>query len=535
MLGASIVIGAVGLVLRAWSPGSVVRTTDETRWVQRSLAFGEALRVGDVSGMTTGPLGEHITRPGITTMWLGHAGFELADSSLPFVGDLGGLDVAQALVAVVCGIALVPFVLVAARVVGGRAAIVAGGLLAVEPFAVAHSRVLHTDGMVTAFVAVALVGVVATTAEAAREARGEVEPTRSRAGSSTVLAVVTGLFAALAVLTKISAVVVLAPAAVVPVVALASAWRDPARGAVARRLGRATVLVVVVGAVTAAVLWPAILVDPFDSARALADSTSLADRTSQRFFLGHVRSHGDARFYVVTSVVRSSAWFVLLGGAALGWLVTCAVRRADVRWPEPLVWCLIAPVGVYAFAITVSEKQYDRYALPIVPVVSLVIGTAVAQLVAGLGGRAAAWLRATGWIAFAGVALWTASLAPHALAHVNPLVGGERAAERIPLGWGEGKEWVLDRLDQDRRARGGARCPRVAVRGGLLLLCGREDFDWIDGSKPPPDYVVVYVYERQRGRTVAEDRWLAEHGQLVDELVIDGVTYAEIWRPASAR
>jgi hypothetical protein len=56
-----------------------------------------------------------------------------------------------------------------------------------------------------------------------------------------------------------------------------------------------------------------------------------------------------------------------------------------------------------------------------------------------------------------------------------------------------------------------------------------QDFAWLDGSTAPPDYVVIYIGDRQLGNTAKEERVLAERGTLVDKLELGGETYVELW------
>lgn len=187
---------------------------------------------------------------------------------------------------------------------------------------------------------------------------------------------------------------------------------------------------------------------------------------------------------------------------------------------------------VYGLTITFSSKQYDRYYLPLMPFAALFVGVALSRLVGDLPSTWRWRMPPTGLGALAAMAIWTSSLAPYPASHVNPLAGGQQTAvDRIPLGWGEGKEWAVQRLPE----LGPDPCPVVSARGGLLYYFCRQDFEWLASGAPPPDYVVVYVFQRQQGLTEAEDRYLARHGQLVDALAIGGVNYVEIWDPDPSR
>ena len=173
-----------------------------------------------------------------------------------------------------------------------------------------------------------------------------------------------------------------------------------------------------------------------------------------------------------------------------------SVRHVGDRLPRRVTLQLWVPPLVYTAVIAVSDKHYDRYLLPLLPFVVLGIGCMAVRATAKVDGFVAG---AIGWTAFGIAAIWTSMLAPFAISHVDPLVGGQRAAaERIPLGWGEGIETVMARIPREP-----GECPSVsspwsiAQRGCFepgLLVAGR--------LHRAADYVVIYIGDRQLGNTV---------------------------------
>ena len=127
------------------------------------------------------------TVPGVTTMWAGTLGYTsvsvahavgLADAPKTFAGSV--LRASRFFVALWCSIALGLFVAVAALLVGRRASLVAGVLLATEPFLVGHSDVLHTDALVAMFGALSAVSLLAGLRARRPVAQPEIRWTRSR-------------------------------------------------------------------------------------------------------------------------------------------------------------------------------------------------------------------------------------------------------------------------------------------------------------------------------------------------------------------
>ena len=512
-LKAPLLLVVVACALRLWMPGPALFTLDELNWSARSERFGDAVAAGDLASANVGPADEEATRPGVTTMWIGVLG-ERAAEARPLGTEATTTRWTHALMGLVTALLLWPFVVLAARLVGRRAAVVAGGLVAVEPLLVGHSAIQHTDALVTMAYGLAAVALIAAL-EARREEDletpdGPATPWWRRA--SVRLGAVFGAAAALGCLTKLSILPLLAAL----VVTLLVVHR---RGLEVVGAGAAAFVVVTL------VAWPALWVDPMANLRATIGSGELATSPSRHLFLGSVVEGGDWRFYAVELWFRASPW--LLVGALVALAATIA-RRLSGRTalvPRRVAWPLGLPALVYLVVISLSDKQYGRYLLPLLPVAAIGLGVVAAALVERVG--APRWARVGGWAGFAAAAVFTAALAPYAIAFVDPLVGGQRRAEdAIQLGWGEGREVVL--AEYLRRADGG--CPTWSAAGPMLLACPGQDLGWLDGDDPPPRYVFTYVGDRQLGIEPPElRRQLAEHGELLLAARIDGVPYAELW------
>jgi hypothetical protein len=502
----------VAAALRSWMPGPPIFTVDELSWSARSERFAAALADGDLATANVGPADEPATRPGVTTMWVGVLGDELADAD-PLGLDVEALRWTHVLMGLVCAAMLWPFVVLAARLVGRAAALVAGGVVAVEPLMVGHSAIQHTDALVTMSLAVTAVAMIAAFEAHRAEVASEGAEVWWRR-TEVRLAAVAGAFAALGCLTKLSALPILG-ALVLTLLAV-------------HRRGAAILLTASVAFVLVALLlWPALWVDPVANVRATLGSGELASEPSRHLFLGAAVTGGDWRFYPVELWFRASPWLLLGSAGAAGW----AAWRWARRWRPPLLPRRVAlplaiPGVAYVLVITVSEKQYARYLLPLLPFVAIGLGVTAAALVTRLGSPR--WTRPVGWGALAVAALFTASLAPYAIAFADPLVGGQRAAEEaIQLGWGEGREVVL--AEYLRRAEGS--CEPWSATGPWLLDCPRrQDFGWLEGDDAPPRFVLLYIADRQLGVEPPGLRpYLAEHGALIASADVGGVDYAELW------
>lgn len=523
-----LVIFVVTLGLRLWMPGPTILTTDEVNWLQRSKDFRVAVATGDFEAAVAAPRGVPATRPGVPTMWLGAIAVHSLGPPFEYRDDLQRRR-GQQLMAVWCSLWLLPLMLATRRLFGPRVALITGGLLAVEPLLVGHSRLLHTDAALTVTAATAALALLAAF-EALRSELQVADQTAWWRSPSTHWAVLAGVAGSMAVLTKLSALPLLVPLGATAVgVHVALGWRERRgadRHAWLQPLAQATRLALTTATTTiivALAIWPALWADPIEAITVSVEAAKLASDASPRLFLGEVIARGDWRFYPVAAYFRTSAW--LFVGAIAAVLLTIK-RRASGR-PRQMSRRLAIGLAAYTFpyliVISTAEKQYGRYLLPLLPIGAIAVAVVAASVVERF--RPRRLVPVTGWAALAATALWTSSLAPYQISHVDPLVGGQRVAVRnIPLGWGEG----LERFDL-----GGERCDSYWAQGNFwaFVFCSRVDDSWLDGDADPPEYIGRYVTEVQIAETDPRlDAYLRDHAELVFTAKMGGFAYAEVWR-----
>ncbi|NLE77370.1 MAG: hypothetical protein GX605_11545, partial [Chloroflexi bacterium] len=302
--------------------------------------------------------------------------------------------------------------------------------MALDPFLIGHARVLHTDGPETAFLTLSLLALLV----ALRPDEGQSPPPMGWLFLS-------GLLAGWAVLAK-------APAAIMaPFAILLMAWqlsRD--RGLSRKSLWRLAQAGLVWGAAAAAgffVGWPAMWVDPIGTLQKMLGLAGRFARTPHidNFFLGqHLRDPGPL-FYPLSLAMRTTpvVWLGLLGALPL-------LRR---RQPRTLpLGALILFVCFYGAAMSVGAKKFERYLLPVYPVLAMVaaagwaqIGVWAARVRPRGGARATTAVAAVVALAAAAQAVSALPYQPHYLVYANPLLGGPpQAAQWLPIGWGEGLE-----------------------------------------------------------------------------------------------
>lgn len=440
---AGLVLFLVSLLPRLTAVNRYI-TPDELIWVYRSVQFREALLAGAwADTLTTG-------HPGVITMWLGSlaislqmvfsaesvpvyewithvAWYEPSNIELfPHLADF--LSAGRVAVAVVNSAGLVGVWLLASRLwQSEKVAWFVAGLLALDPFVVGLSGLLHVDGLMTTFTLLSLLLLALTLKEADKR------------------------WVVLGAVTAVCAILSKSPALLLGIVwGVSFIWmrgRGEWTWGQFLRLGFLWVGVLLVALFVG---FPALWSSPADVAELIQNNANRHIETALRptFFMGEMAFEHGPLFYPVALLFRISP-LVLLG------LLLAGVRSWRGRVSgNHAVW-LLWPV-LFVLAITLAEKKFDRYALPAIP--ALII-------MAGLGWH---WglhtMQKKQWLwAVLGVQLvWLLWALPYPLLAYNPLVGGLPAAEKVlTVGWGEGVSQAAHWLDEQ--------APNGTARAGLPL------------------------------------------------------------------
>jgi hypothetical protein len=532
-----ITLGVLGIafVLRAYTALASFETADERGWMARSSRFWGALSSLDFAGTSAGSQGRGDSLPGVTTMWIGSlarglwsagAAIGFWDSHDPasqgggsgFTYTRSGLNIAQLVMALATSVLIALVVLLLVAWVGRTAAAVAGVLMATEPFLVAHGAILHTDELLALFGLAALVAAALTVGL----------PNVTRWAGQKRTAALTGALLAAAVLTKAEAVMLfLPPLALLLGWAAVRAWGrrgigDGGWGPLVRMVFFALLTAGVVFVVANPALWG----DPMGQMRLLIKAAIGGDAGGERqFFLGESVLTPGPTFYLVALPLRVTPW--LLFGAVVS-LVAIWLHPTTRRFGVALVLMAVPPLAW----LSISARQFDRYGLVLVLLLTVIVGVVVAGLADGLASgereRPMKWI---GLGAGGVVALYALIVAPWGLAYFNPALGGSgKADDTLRIGWGEGVE-KAGGLVSEAVAEAGGSCDDVTVAGYWSLVpqerCGK-----LPVAGEEPDYVVVYVSARQ-GQPERTARVTAGR-EVVADASIRGVTYVQVYGPRAA-
>jgi hypothetical protein len=411
-------------------------TPDELNWIHRSVRFREALLDGRwAETLVSG-------HPGVTTAWAGALGISvqvavrpadravydwithlawLSPDLIPAFPRLASfLTAGRLLVAVTTSLGVVAISLLARSLLGQRTALLAGFLLALDPFTAGLSGLFHVDGLVTTLSTLSLLALAAGHGRASGR---RTHFTLAGAGGLAALATLTKSPSAL--LVPFSGLILFLPVFGKP--AEGTPWRKRLR----EFLGGGGIWAAGF-LVTAALVLPALWAAPAQVLDTVlgAASRHAGDALRPTFFLGQVELDHGPLFYPVVLLFRLGP-LVLLGLGAAFWLF---LRGHDhLRSRSALILLLWALL--FLALITPAEKKFDRYALPAIPPLILLAAVAWEAVVRDRGRLKLAMPLSL--VLLQAVLLLLAL--PYPLAAFNRLLGGADVAEKVmAVDWGEG-------------------------------------------------------------------------------------------------
>lgn len=534
------------LIVVIWLPRGLALdhfvTLDERKWLARSGNFYHALTHGDWAHTFQR---EH---PGVTIMWAGTAGFLWryptyareapgqfgwsGEEIEPFLRTHGHeplelLTAGRVLVVLGITAVLAAALLAAVRLMGGLPALIGFLLIALDPFHVALSRLLHLDGLMSSLMLLSLLAFL----------------NYLYCGRRRFDLVVSAIAAGLGWLTK-SPAFFLAPFA--GLLMLVELWRGRHRLSIegVRRATWPLVAWAGVGLAAFVLLWPAMWVDPVGSlVRIFRQATTYATEghLSPVYFNGEVVA-GDPglRFYPVTYLWRTTP--VVLVGLGLA-TVALALRRPPLAEPRyrrtTAVMALFA--ALFTLFMSLGAKKFDRYLLPVYAPLDLVAAMGWVAAARGLESWRFRSLARFGTPVLLGTAIvaqasGTLLTFPYYFSFYNPLLGGSgKAPQVMMIGWGEG-------LDQAARyLNAGPNAEQMRVMSwypdgpfsyffkGQTIPLGATWNRTRARQLLYADYLVLYIHQWQRQLPSRE--LLTYFAQQTPEHVVrvDGLEYARIY------
>lgn len=524
---AGIVGGVIvlALALRLIGAGSFM-TVDEELWMTRSGEFYHKLfdKMDPGGTFTT-------THPGATTQWLAGAGIYLQEKRIGAGVDTSNL-VDFRLVStwpMVIGVSLLIgwITYLVTKLIGTRAGVWAGVLLAVEPYLVGMSQIVHVDMLLALFMLAAVLSGLLFT-----------QTLRWRwlaiAGIMTGLAWGTKLLPALWLLI-ISAGMIKGQYGWFA----AALWRrDWFRAAGQMRMAiRQYLFYVGIAIISFYVIWPALWVKTNLDDYYARDVVSVA--TQEHVALEQSEDPIEPlSYYVRTALGRTTPFVLFIAlGVTAGWLKFYGqeiigrhaagrlARHDEAKGAKRMVsvrvlgWLIVYVIG-YIAIISVMAKKADRYALP-----ALVVLPVLAAMGLSLAGQSMKismpiWRR-RGWrqgaVGLLGIALLiqVISWMPYSIAYDSPLFD---IRAKSAQGWGEGLDaaalWLNERTLGEKLtvASWYPGILRTYFKGKTMSLSSRHD-DRVG-------YIVTYRNMYGRGEDDIATNVLKELADKIPEHVV---------------
>ncbi len=500
-------------------------------WYSRAVRFGDAVLAGDWAGAY------QRYHPGVPTMWFAGIGLKVfaalrdlsSEQLLDTVPVKPGV-VAEAVEAGVLPLALAIALCIAlsyillGRLVGRRVGFAAACLLALDPFYITYSRVLHVDAILTTFM---LVSALSMLSYLQRDKKRDL--------------VFSGVFGGLALLTKSPAIFL------IPYAGLAAGvyrlvhrpekegnagWRRWAEWL--WRVSRTVMAWMLVAAVVFVIVWPAMWVQPGHALDKIVEHIVFHAGTPHHnpvFFNDQV-IFGDVGplFYLATIGWKTT--LLTLPMMAVG--IVFAALRPGREKRNVIVWLFVA----YAFFFTVQmcfgARKELRYLVPIFPALDVVAAYGVVCVAEALG-QVRRWQKLS-WLplAIVGAALvLQAGLVlprhPYYGTLHNRLLGGSRVAQHIiPFqDQAEGLELAGKYLNTLPRAQRASAC--VHKRASLVF---KRYFSGLTSivHDPQANYRIYFINQVMRQFEEWKPYWEADfQTEPLWTVEFDGVTYVWIY------
>jgi hypothetical protein len=417
----ALILFLIGGIPRLTDMGTFL-TADEKTWIVRSHEFVRAFKDARFNDML------QTTHPGVTTLWMSGIAISLkvAISHIPFTSDALIYFVKAAQFPVVLSNTIaIPLFYLGLRVLFGRRdiAFLAALFIALDPFIIGYSRVIHVDALLGS----ALTLAVITSSIYARS-------------PSRVWLILSAVCAAIALLTKIPAIFI------IPFLVCAIMVFHPERLTTTRFLsdrGRDLLLWFLIIILLVLLVWPALLwvPNPVGNVLLIKRDVSVAASTPHNM----VESYSLKPLHYPAALLDRSNPVTLLG-ALIGIVgVLFGIYRKNISKEALLIAVYL--IG-FVVMMTLGAKKGDRYIIPAFFALDILAAWGFAWVVSFV---TRSLLRTkiiiSGTVLIVGyLAVVVFSYHPYEVAYANPLVRDNLSQE---LGWGEGLDQVATWLNTE--------------------------------------------------------------------------------------
>lgn len=493
------IIFLLGLSLRAVDLGTGL-TSDEVHWLERSPSFIDAVFKHDWINTYQSP------HPGVVTMWVSGLFLRfMPASNFPL-----HLSIARAPIVLITSLSIVIIFYFVRVLFNTKIALLSSALIALDPYLLAHSRLIHQDAMLTTFM---ILSVLATMTFLIQR--------------KPYLIITSGVFAGLALLTKMPSIFLLL---FIPAIVIILTDNKKESVKYIFMFGLTAML-------TFFLLWPSLWVDPIHTiAKMLMDKgcgleVVITKPHGSGFLMGEI-SDGDygPLYYPVSFLLMSSPIALLFSLLSIGAFVKSTAWE-NLNSFNKNILILISYIMLFTAQMAIPLKVSIRYLLPIYPAVDILAGIGLFLIFKNYINKKLALCLLLISIIIIQMSLLL-PIAPYFLSYSNPLVfGGPSHSPEITLrGWGEGNDLAAQYLNEKPDAKN----LRVVAQysgfeqyfhGKTISLVGeRGNVSQIDA-----DYVVFYTCAVQRNFN--ENLWSLYKSRDPEKIIrLNGIDYCLIYK-----
>jgi 4-amino-4-deoxy-L-arabinose transferase-like glycosyltransferase len=346
------------------------------------------------------------------------------------------LTAARLAVIIANSMGLVIIFLLARRLIGRLPSFLLITTLALDPFIVGLSSLLHVDALMTTFATISLLALLWMV-----KGKGRFSP------------LIAGSTAALALLTKSPATLLIPFTGLMVLLSLWHHWHNQSPETERLNHLKPPLFWLIAFIVTALLTLPALWTSPAALVNSLGNEAGRHIDSALRptFFLGQMGYDHGWLFYPIALLWRLNP--IILMGLVLALIF--AVRlwlqqrqplkiRQFAQNKQWLAFIFLLWSFLFIMGISIAAKKFDRYLLPAIPALAIVSALAWTRLAAQRR-----WLLP----ALLGIqVVYLLTAVPHPLTVYNPLVGGSfTAAKVLTVGWGEGisaaGQWLSENVE----------------------------------------------------------------------------------------
>ncbi|MFA7374382.1 MAG: glycosyltransferase family 39 protein [Methanothrix soehngenii] len=488
----------LGLSLRTMDLGTGL-TTDEILWIDRAPNFIEAILSHQWDETYKVP------HPGVITMWLSGISIKTFDGS-DFPAKLA---FARAPTAIVTSLSIMLIFYFIRILFNTKIALLSATLIALDPFLLAHSRLIHLDAMLTTFMLLCLLSIMSFFKKPRKE-----------------FLIMAGILLGLAILTKLPAIFLLA---FIPFIVFFLSNNTKVKSF------SYIFIIIIVAAMTFFLLWPSMWFSPIDTIMKMAfDQQSglevvVKNPHGSGFFRGVIDdgSHGPLFYPVSFLMMETPITLLFLPIFFIIFIKKLFANGLDYFNKNLVALCLY--ITLFAAQMMLSLKAFPRYILPVFPVIDIIVAIGMYCSFKEHINKNSVFYLLMGGIIFVQLGL-IMPISPYFLSYTNPVVfgGPSNAPDMILMGWGEGNDLAASYLNQKPNAKN----LNVAVDyyGFTQYFIGKttslnESVDFIDGV----DYIVFYISALQRNWS--KDAWEYYKTKEPEKVIIlNGIDYCYIYK-----